>query len=81
MNTPGWTWGLLPFNLVATLIARIGATESFTTKLPVAEGIKRITGITARVERQWLVLRGVHPSFARAAGRQYAEYAGDLPIR
>lgn len=81
VNTPGWTWGLLPINLLATFVARLGATESITAGLPVARGIERITGITARAERQWLVLRGVHPSFARAVGRQYADFAGDIPIR
>lgn len=80
VNAPTWPFLLWPISLLAALVGRIAGSESIVAELPVAAEVRRIRGITARQERGWLILRGVHPSFARAAGRHYADRADDIPI-
>ena len=81
VNAPAWPFVLWPISFLAALVGRIAGSESITAELPVADTMDRVRGITARQERDWLILRGVHPSFARAMGEFYADRADEIPIR
>lgn len=71
---------LWPISVLAALVGRIAGSESITAELPVAAEVERLRGLTARQDRGWLILRGVHPSFARAMGEFYADRADEIPI-
>ena len=81
VNAPAWPLVLSPISFLAALVGRIGGSASIPAELPVAEEVGRLRGVSARQERGWLILRGVHPAFARAMGEFYADRAGEIPIR
>ncbi len=81
VNAPAWPFVIAPFSFLAAFVGRIAGSNSIAVELPVASEVRRIRGISAREERGWLILRGVHPNFARAAGRFYADRADEIPIR
>lgn len=81
VNSPLWPIGLFPFSFLGALVGRIAGSDSIDADLPVAPRVRRLSGVTARQERGWLVLRGVHPSFARAVGRLYADRINDSPLQ
>ena len=68
----------LGFGLIVFIISRFFSTKVITVDLPVSDGAGSLWVIGGHVEGDLLWLSGVHPNFAHALGRRYADLDDDL---
>ncbi len=72
VSAPDWTWAVLLLSAFWWLLSLFGASRDVTVKLPVAGEHVSVRKVKGHLRGDWLWLRGVHPDFAAALGRQYA---------